>query len=77
MHIILVSDRLATAKSISLGTRHLLLGMALLTAAVVGLSSSMFYLVFRHAVEIKLPLVQTLLLSAQEQQTRTAKEFMR
>ena len=77
MHIILVSDRLATAKSISLGTRHLLLGMALLTAAVVGLSSSMFYLVFRHAVEIKLPLVQTLLLSAQEQQTRNAKEFMR
>jgi murein DD-endopeptidase MepM/ murein hydrolase activator NlpD len=77
VHIILVSDRLATAKSISLGTRHLLLGMALLTAAVVALSSSMFYLVFRHAVEFKLPLVQSLLLSAQEQQSRTAKEFMR
>ena len=77
MHIILVSDRLATAKSISLGTRHLLLGIALLTAAVLVLSSSMFYLVFRHAVEIKLPLVQELLLSAQEQQTRSAKEFMR
>ncbi|OGA36252.1 MAG: peptidase M23 [Betaproteobacteria bacterium RIFCSPLOWO2_12_FULL_64_23] len=77
MHIILVSNRLATAKSISLGTRHLLLGTALLTAIVVGLSSSMFYLVFRHAVEIKLPLVQQLLLSAQEQQTENAKEFMR
>ncbi|MFA5912357.1 MAG: M23 family metallopeptidase [Burkholderiales bacterium] len=77
MHIILVSNRLATAKSISLGTRHLLLGIALLTAAVLALSSSMFYLVFRHAVEIKLPLVQELLLSAQEQQTRSAKEFMR
>lgn len=84
MHIILVSNRLATAKSISLGKRHLLLGMALLTAVVVGLSSSMFYLVFRHAVEIKLPLVQELLLSAQERQTRNdhaqarnAKEFMR
>lgn len=77
MHIILVSNRLATAKSISLDTRHLLLGAALLTAAVVALSSSMFYLVFRHAVEIKLPLVQELLLSAQEQQTQNAKEFMR
>jgi murein DD-endopeptidase MepM/ murein hydrolase activator NlpD len=77
VHIILVSDRLATAKSISLGTRHLLLGMALITAAVVVLSSSMFYLVFRHAVEFKLPLVQSLLLSAQEQQSRNAKEFMR
>lgn len=77
MHIILVSNRLATAKSISLGTRHLLLGLALLTAAIVALSSSMFYLVFSHAVEIKLPLVQTLLLSAQEQQAQNAKEFMR
>ncbi len=77
MHIILVSDRLATAKSISLGTRHLLLGVALLAATVVALSSSMFYLVFRHAAEIKLPLVQQLLLSAQEQQAQNAKEFVR
>ncbi len=77
MHIILVSNRLATAKSISLDTRHLLLGAALLTATVLALSSSMFYLVFRHAIEIKLPLVQQLLLSAQEQQTQNAKEFMR
>lgn len=77
MHIILVSDRLATAKSISLGTRHLVLGLALLAATVVALSSSMFYLVFRHAVEIKLPLVQQLLLSAQEQQAQNAMEFVR
>lgn len=77
MHIILVSNRLATAKSISLDTRHLLLGVALLAAAVVGLSSSMFYLVFRHAADIRLPLVQQLLLSAQEQQTQNAKDFMR
>ena len=77
MHIILVSDRLATAKSISLGARHLLLGMGLLAATVLVLSSSMSYLVFRHAAEIKLPLVQTLLLSAQEQQTQNAKDFMR
>jgi len=77
MHIILISNRLATAKSISLGPRHLLLGMALLAANVVVVSSSMIYLVFRHAAEIKLPLVQTLLLSAQEQQTQNAKDFMR
>ena len=77
MHIILVSNRLATAKSISLSVRHLLLGMALLAATIVVLSSSMFYLVVRHAAEVKLPLLQTLLLSAQEQQTQNAKDFMR
>lgn len=77
MHIILVSNRLTTAKSISLGTHHLFLGAALLTATVIALSSSLFYLVFRHAAEIKLPLVQELLLSAQEQQSQNAREFMR
>ena len=77
MHIILVSNRLATAKSISLSARHLVLGAALLAGTVVALSSSMFYVVFRHAAEIKLPLVQTLLLSAQQQQSQNAKEFMR
>ncbi len=77
MHIILVSNRLATAKSISLSTRHLLLGLALLAATVVALSSSMVYLAVRHAAEVKLPLVQRLLLSAQEQQAQNAKAFMR
>jgi len=77
VHIILVSNRLATAKSVSLSVRHLLMGVALMVATVVALSSSMFYVVFRHAAEIKLPLVQTLLLSAQEQQTQNAKDFMR
>ncbi len=77
MHIILVSNRLATAKSISLGMRHLIMGVALLVAVVVALSSSMSYLIFRHTVEIKLPVVQHLLLSAQEQQARNAKQFMR
>jgi murein DD-endopeptidase MepM/ murein hydrolase activator NlpD len=77
MHIILVSNRLATAKSITLSTRHLVLGMALLAATVVALSSSIFYLAVRHATEIKLPLVQRMLLSAQEQQTQSSKDFMR
>jgi hypothetical protein len=77
MHIILVSNRLATAKSISLSIRHVLLGMALLATTVVVLSGSIVYLVVRHAAEVKLPLLQTLLLSAQEQQTQHAKDFMR
>ena len=77
MHIILVSNRLATAKSISLGVRHFIMGGALLVAAVVALSSSMSYLIFRHTVEIKMPVAQHVLLSAQEQQARNAKQFMR
>jgi len=77
MHIILVSNRLATAKSIALDTRHILLGLVVLGVTILGLSGSLSYLAFRHAAEIKLPLVQTLLLSAQEQQTQNTKDFMR
>jgi murein DD-endopeptidase MepM/ murein hydrolase activator NlpD len=77
MHIILVSNRLAKARSITLSARHVILATALLAATVVVLSSSMFYLVVRHAAEVKLPLLQSLLLSAQEQQTQNAKVFMR
>jgi murein DD-endopeptidase MepM/ murein hydrolase activator NlpD len=58
MHIILVSDRLATAKSITLDWRHL----ASLTSVfilLVLLTSSLFsYVTVRHAVEWELPFVQ-------------------
>ena len=77
MHIILLSNRLTTAKSITLGPRQILLGGVLLAGALAALSSSLSYLVFRHAVEFRLPLVQELLLSAQAQQSQNAKEFMR
>ncbi len=77
MHIILVSNRMATAKSITLDTRHILLAVVLVAVAILGLSGSLSYLVFRHAAEIKLPVVQTLLLSAQEQQTQHTKDYMR
>jgi len=77
MHIILVSDRLATAKSVSLKSRHLLLGVFLISATVLALSSSLSWMAFRHAAEIKLPLLQTLLLSAQEQQAQKTQDFMR
>lgn len=77
MHIILVSNRLATAKSIRLGARHLLFGFVLLAATILTLSSSLSWLAFRHAAEIKLPLLQTLLLSAQEHETQKTQDFMR
>ena len=77
MHIILVSNRLATAKSVALNTRHILLGMVAVAALILVLSSSLSWMAFRHAAEIKLPLLQTLLLSAQEQETQKTQDFMR
>lgn len=77
MHIILVSNRLATAKSIQLTTRHL----AALTVAfgmlVMLLAVLMYYLTFRHAVDIKLPLLHDVLMSIQQEEKQKRADFMR
>lgn len=49
MHIILVSDRLATAKSITLGRRHLLLLATLFVTLVLLTGSALSYFTVRHA----------------------------
>ena len=63
MHIILVSDRLATARSITLTWRHLVLFAAAMMASVVALSSVFSYVTVRHAAELRLPFLQDLLRS--------------
>lgn len=77
MHIILVSNKLATARSIHLGWRHL----ALATIALIGLvftTSSLFsYIAVRHAAEIRLPLLQDLLSTKSAAETQRSQEFVR
>jgi murein DD-endopeptidase MepM/ murein hydrolase activator NlpD len=77
MHIILVSNRFATAKSVSLSTRHLVALAAAGALLVFALASSLAYFSFRHAAEIRLPLLQTLLLAAQEAEHEKAQSFVR
>lgn len=63
MHIILVSDRMTTARSITLTGGHLVLAITGLVVAVLALSSMFSYLTMRHAAEIRLPFLQELLRS--------------
>lgn len=77
MHIILVSDRLATARTITLTARHLTLAAAGLLLAVLALSSLFSYMTVRHAAELRLPFLQSLLMSVREQETRNTQEFLR
>jgi hypothetical protein len=77
VHIILVSDRLATAKSLSLSPKHLIATAVALALMVCALAASLAYFSFRHAAEIKLPLLQTLLLAAQHQERDRAQSFVR
>jgi murein DD-endopeptidase MepM/ murein hydrolase activator NlpD len=77
MHVILVSDRLATARSVRMSVAHLALAglafLALTAGSVVGLT----YLGIQHAAEIKHPALQALVRAAQEQQARRSEEYVR
>ena len=77
MHIILVSDRLATAKSLTLSTREVVLAVTAVAAIVVVLAASLAYFGFRHAAEIKLPFLESLLLDAQHKEKEKEQSFVR
>lgn len=77
MHIILVSDRLATARSITLTWRHLFLALVALAVSVVMLSSVFSYLTVRHAAEIRLPFLQDLLHTMNAEESQRSKDFVR
>ena len=77
MHIILVSDRLATARSITLTWRHVVLLLGALFSSVLVLSSLFSYVTVRHAAEIRLPFLQDLLRAVNAEETQRSKDFVR
>ncbi len=77
MHIILVSDRLATAKTITITVRHVFLAFVGLMAVVIGLSTLFSYVTVRHAAEIRLPFLQDLVRAVSIEETQKSKEFVR
>ncbi|MDP2811073.1 MAG: M23 family metallopeptidase [Rhodocyclaceae bacterium] len=77
MHIILVSDRLTTAKTITVTGRHVLMAIVALSALIIGLSSLFSYVTVRHAAEIRLPFLQDLLRAVSAEETQKSREFVR
>jgi murein DD-endopeptidase MepM/ murein hydrolase activator NlpD len=77
MHIILVSSGLAKSRSLTLTTRHLAVGSVLIALLVFGLTLGLFWITVRHATEVKLPFLDSLVISAQEAQGRKTEEFLR
>jgi murein DD-endopeptidase MepM/ murein hydrolase activator NlpD len=77
VHIILVSNRLTRARSLTLTTAHVVVSAVALAAMVIVLAGALFYVSVRHAAQIRLPMVESLLLSAQQDQARKAEDFLR
>ncbi|MBI2295220.1 MAG: M23 family metallopeptidase [Betaproteobacteria bacterium] len=77
MNIILVSERLAKAKTITLGVPQLaLLGLAM-AVTLVALAAGVHYVTLRVAADLNLPYLQSLLLSAQQQQHEKTESYLR
>lgn len=77
MHIILVSDRMATARTITLTGRHLALGAASLMALIVALALFLSYVTVRHAADIRLPVLADLLRSINLEEAERSREVVR
>lgn len=77
MNIILVSERLAKARTITVGLPHLLLlGLGLLVSLVV-LAGAMNYALLRVAADVDVPYLHTILLSAQQEQHEKTRSYLR
>ncbi len=77
MHIILVSDRMATARSITLTGGHLALIGVALVGAVLLLASMFSYLTVRHAAETRLPFLQDLVRNISLEESGKTRELVR
>ncbi len=66
MQIILISDRLAKARSVSLSLRHLVGSAFVALLLVCGATAGLYWLTLRYAAEVKLPALQRLVVAAQE-----------
>ncbi|HEX2565936.1 MAG TPA: M23 family metallopeptidase [Burkholderiales bacterium] len=76
MQIILIPDRLARARTLNVSALHLaaaaLLGFALLCAATAGL----YWITIRNAAELRIPVLQQLVVAAQEAEAERARAFV-
>lgn len=77
MHIILVSDRLTTTRTLVLRRQHLVAAITATLALILGLAFLLSYMTISHAKEINLPFVQTLLRDANAENNRASNHFVR
>jgi len=77
MNIILVSEKLAKARTITLGLPQLALLALGVLLSLVTLAAAMNYLMLRFAADINVPYLQTMLLSAQHEQHEKSQYYLR
>ena len=76
MQIILISGRLAKARSVSLSLRHLV-GAGLLALLLVGLGTAgLYWFTLRYAAELRIPVLEQMVLAAQQAEAARGRAFV-
>ena len=77
MNIILVSGRLSRARTITLSTSHLVVGTTGTLFGMLVLAFGLQYFMLRYASSLDSPLVNTLILSTQQEQNNKTQSYLR
>lgn len=77
MHVIVFAHRLATPRSVTITARHLAIAAALGMAAMVAGAALLYYVSFRYAADLKLPVLQQLVAAARADDAKKSDEYLR
>lgn len=77
MHIIVVSDRMSAARTLTISGRHLLSAFFALLLLIVALAAGLSYLALRHAAELRVPFLDSALSALHEQEMKRTQDFVR
>ncbi len=76
MQIILLSSRLAKAKSLSLSLSHVVATLAVGVLLLVFLTGALYWISLRFASEIRIPVIHQMVRAAQEGEAERSREFV-
>jgi murein DD-endopeptidase MepM/ murein hydrolase activator NlpD len=76
VQIILISDRLAKARTLSLSLGHVVAAAIAAALLVCAATAGLYWLSLRYAAELKIPVLHQLVAAAQEAEARRARTFL-
>jgi len=76
VQIILISDRLARARSVHMSLRHLVGTGLFALVLLLGATATLYWLTLRYAAEVRLPVLQQMVAAAQEAEAERERVFL-
>lgn len=76
MQIILISDRLGKARTLTFSPRHFVVSAGLALLTLIGLTAGLYWVSLHFAVEFRIPVMRQLLLATQKGESERAREFV-